>query len=176
MRQKSARRRYGHFRRRARGGNRFEKAKMIDHRMMGEAAKPRRRPMRQCFRLAALEAFDIGRREGLDVVEMAEEIPAPEAAPVFAVGHDLKTQRRLLGHGAADRLVLDRLEIRLADLTTFALGARIFDFQRAQQTADLLGAERRFRRHCLASVFATQRLARCCSRWTVNVRAAPRRC
>ncbi len=116
---------------------------MIDHRVIGERAKPRRRPMRQRFRLAALEALDVGRREGLNVVEMTEEIPAPEAAPIFTVCHCFETKRRLFSDRPADRLVLNRLEIRYTDLATLAFSAGLLDFLRAQQAANMFGSERR---------------------------------
>ena len=90
MREKGARRRDRHLRHGAGRRHRFEIAEMIDHRVAGERAELRGRPMRQRLRLTALKAFDVRRREGLHVVEMAEKIAAPETAPVFAVGHHLQ--------------------------------------------------------------------------------------
>ena len=84
---------------------------------------------------------------------MTEKVAAPETAPVFAVGHRFQSERRLLGDRAADRLVLDGFQIGCADLAAVALGARLLDFLWSQQAADMIGAERWFGYHRLASVF-----------------------
>src|ERR1700678_3764221 len=111
MRQEGARRRNGHLRDRTRSGDGLEITEMLDHRVAGERSKPRRRPVRQSPRLAALEALDVRRRKGLDIVEMTKEVAAPEAAPIFAIGHDLEAERFLLCDRALDGLVFDCLEI-----------------------------------------------------------------
>ena len=126
---------------------------MIDHRVARERTELRCRPMRQGLRLTALKAFDVRRRKCLHVVEMTEKIAAPETAPVFAVGHHFQSERRFPGNSAADRLVLDCFQIGCADLARITFGARLFDFLWSQQAADMIGAERWFGYHRLASVF-----------------------
>src|ERR1700755_407805 len=84
---------------------------------------------------------------------MTEKVAAPETAPVFAVRHRFQPQRRFLRHRTADRLVLDGFQIGGADFAGFALGAGLLDFLWPQQAADMIGAERWFGYHRLASVF-----------------------
>ena len=80
---------------------------------------------------------------GLDVVEPFEEIGIPRDAPVLAVGDGFQPDRLLLADHAFDLAVLDFLERVLGDFAARPFFPRRFKRGRAQQTADVVGAERR---------------------------------
>ena len=114
---------------------------MLDHRMAGEAD------------LAGhLDAFGarLHRREGdasrhhvaLDAVEAPEEIEMPPRAAELAVGHGLQADLFLALDDAFDLAVFDRLEVGRRNLALGALRARLAQRGRAQQAADVVGAER----------------------------------
>ena len=79
----------------------------------------------------------------LDPGQAFEEIEMPPRAPVFAVGDRLKADLFLLLDDLLDLAVLDLLELRGGDGAGLALRARVFDGRRAQDAADVVGAERR---------------------------------
>src|SRR6516165_4940311 len=95
--------------------------------------------MRQGFRLAALKAFDVRRRECLDVIEVTKKVATPETAPKFAVGHRFQSECRFLRHCATDCLILDRFQISGADLGRLTFGARLLDFLWSQRAAERNG-------------------------------------
>src|SRR5580704_5442486 len=72
---------------------------------------------------------------------MAEEVAAPEAAPIFPVGHDLHSERFLFANGPANGLIFDLFKVASADFLSLQFRSRILDFWRTQQTADVLGAK-----------------------------------
>ena len=81
-------------------------------------------------------------RDFLDTVEAPEEIEVPPGAAVFAVGRELETDLLLLADDLLDLAVLDLLELTGGDLAFFTLGAGGLDRLRAQDRADMVGAER----------------------------------
>src|ERR1700733_9545506 len=92
---------------------------------------------------------------------MAEEVAAPEAAPIFPVGHDLHSERFLFANGPANGLIFDLFKVASADFLSLQFRSRILDFWRTQQTADVLGAKWRFRDHRCLSVFSCRACPRC---------------
>src|SRR3984957_21188958 len=110
--------------------------------------------MGERFRLAAFKAFHMRSRESLDVIEMAEEIAAPEAAPVFTVGYDLQSERFLFANGSANGLIFDVFQIGSADFLPLQFRSRILDLCRAQQAADVLSAKWGLGDHRWLSVFS----------------------
>src|ERR1700723_2592087 len=85
---------------------------------------------------------------------MTEKVAVPETVPVFTVRHRFQPQRPFLRYRTADRLVLDDFQIGCADFAALAFGASLLDLLWPQQTADMIGAERWFGYHRLASVFS----------------------
>ena len=67
----------------------------------------------------------------------------PEGAPEFAIGRELHSDVFLLLDDLLDLFILDGLELCGGDLALVALGARLLQTLGAQETADLIGAERR---------------------------------
>ena len=67
----------------------------------------------------------------------------PGFAPHFAVGHGLEPGVFLHFDHLADGLVLDGAQLLGRDAPGFAVGARLQHLARAQQTADMVGAEGR---------------------------------
>ncbi len=116
---------------------------MLDHRMAGEADLAgdlhafiaRRAPRRN--------AMPVSITWRLDAVEAPEEIEMPPGAAEFAVGDRLQADRFLLLDDALDLAVFDRLERGGVDLALGVLLARLLQRGRAQQAADMIGAERR---------------------------------
>src|SRR6185312_9945641 len=87
--------------------------------------------------------FDRRRADLLDALETPEEIEVPPRAAEFAVGRELEPDLFLPLHDARDLSVLDRLQGRGVDLALGEFRARILERGRAQQAADMVGAERR---------------------------------
>ena len=113
---------------------------MLDLRMAREvdlAGNPER------FRLGvdAVE-FDRRRADLLDALQAPEEIEMPPRAAKLAVGRELESDRLLSLDGALNLAVLDRLERRGVDLALGEFDARLLQRGRAQQAADMVGAER----------------------------------
>jgi hypothetical protein len=69
----------------------------------------------------------------------------PGAAAQLPVGDRLQADGLLLRDGLADGRVLDRAALTVGDLATLEAGARIGDGGRAQEAADVVGAEGRGR-------------------------------
>src|SRR4029078_3604237 len=84
----------------------------------------------------------IGRDRG-DAFQAPEEIEMPPRAAEFAIGRKLEADVFLLFDDFLDLAVFDRLERCGVDLTLGMLGTRIPQRRRAQQTADVIGPERR---------------------------------
>ena len=116
---------------------------MLDHRMAGKAD------------LAGdLHALIARRHRGegdagihhvaLDAVEAPEKVEMPPRAAEFAVGDRLQAGRFLFADDGFDLAIFDGLERRGVDLALGMLLARLFQRGRAQQRADMIGAERRF--------------------------------
>ncbi len=92
--------------------------------------------------LRAVEAKIILELIALDAVEPEVEIIMPPLAAQLAVGRELEPDLRLLGDQRLDLAILDGLELLGGDLACLPLGARGFEFGRAQKTADVIGAKR----------------------------------
>src|SRR5262249_49950483 len=78
-----------------------------------------------------------------DPVERQQEVVLPGRAAVLAVGDRAQPNGLLLADDLLDLAVLDRLQRRRIDLAALALLAGGMERGRAQQTADVVGAERR---------------------------------
>src|SRR6187200_3432309 len=75
---------------------------------------------------------------------MAQEIEMPPGAAELAVGRELQPDRGLLVHDLVDLGVFDVAQLVGRDLPFLEFCARILDAVGAQETADFVGAERRF--------------------------------
>ena len=81
----------------------------------------------------------------LDAVEALVEIELPPGAAELAVGRELEADLLLLLDDLLDLAVLDLAERLGALISPFGvLGARLLQRRRAQQAADVIGAERGF--------------------------------
>jgi hypothetical protein len=103
--------------------------------------------------------LDIGRGEGLLVAMLVAELEArladgetfgqlDEAAPIgaaakLAIGHHPQPRLLLQPHDVADAVVLYAMEFVFAQGIGGALAERLAQPRRAQQAADVIGAERR---------------------------------
>ena len=79
----------------------------------------------------------------LDAVEPLVEIELPPGAAELAVGRELEADLLLLADRLLDLAVLDFLQLRGGDLAALMPGARFLERCRAQQRADVIGAEGR---------------------------------
>src|SRR4029079_3529634 len=80
----------------------------------------------------------------LDTVEHAEEIVMPPRATVLAVGRKLQPDFFLLCDDLFDLTVFDLLELGRRDLAFFMLQTRCLQRRAPEETAHMVGAERRF--------------------------------
>src|ERR1700724_185685 len=76
--------------------------------------------------------------------KMAKKVKMPPRAAEFAIGRELQAERGLLVHDLFDFHVFNLAQIRGRNLAFLQLGPRHLDLRRAQQAADLVGAERGF--------------------------------
>ena len=81
----------------------------------------------------------------LDAAEPADEIGIPILAPEFPVGHHRQSGEFLTRDDVANRRIFDRSQSLGIDLTACKRFARRRDFDRAQQTADMVGVKKRLR-------------------------------
>src|SRR6266446_10425888 len=118
-------------------------AKMVDHRVAGKSAelafqaqqnRPRLRPLEFELALAVV---------GFDALKPEQKISLPGGAAIFSVGDGSESDLFLLTDQLDDFLVLDRPQRGGADFAAFAFGARLLEGSRAQQAADVIGAEGR---------------------------------
>src|SRR6516162_9988984 len=130
--------RYGDLRRAL--GVRLHEFEMLDHRMAGKSelagdAHP------------LVAGGDAGKCNAgihdvaFDAVETPEKIEVPPGATELAVGDGLQPHLLLLLDHAVDLAVLERLELRRADLALRALLARRLQRRRLQEAAHVIGAE-----------------------------------
>src|SRR2546421_10623567 len=75
----------------------------------------------------------------LDSVQLVDEVHVPRRAAELTVRHRAQPDLLLLAHGVTNRLVLERAQLAGGELR----GAGVEDAVRPQQTADMVGAERR---------------------------------
>ena len=92
----------------------------------------------------AREGDSLVHHVALDAAETPEEIEMPPGAAELAVGNRLEPGLLLLGDRALDLAVLDLGERVGVDLVARAFLARLLQCGGAQQTPDVVGAERRF--------------------------------
>ena len=96
----------------------------------------------------ALVAVEVHRDVLLDLLHAADlvhEVHVPGRAAELAVGDALQADVFLHLHDSADRVVLDRLQLRGAHAAVLVLVTRAQQLFRAQQAADVIGPERRLR-------------------------------
>ena len=86
--------------------------------------------------------FERGGLDGEAVGALDEASPVGAAAE-FAVGHDLEADLLLHGEDVADALILQFAELGVADLLGGMPAEGLPQRRRAQQAADVIGAERR---------------------------------
>src|SRR5467141_961589 len=80
----------------------------------------------------------------LDAVEAVDEVDVPPVAAELAVGDRLQADVLLQLDGFLDALVFHGTQRRMIDLALPVPGARGMECLRAQQAADVVGAERGF--------------------------------
>src|SRR5262249_14191473 len=121
-------------------GVRLHEFEMLDHRMTGKSEL--------AGDAHALVAGGDGGKcnagihaVAFDPVEAPEKIEVPPGAAELAVGDALQPHLLLLLDGALDLAVLDRLELRRADLALRALLARRLHLRRSQEAAHVIGPE-----------------------------------
>jgi hypothetical protein len=131
----------GHLRRHF--GVRLEEAEVLQHRMAGkpdlanDADAPR-------LGLDALELDAVIEFVDLDPVQHAVEVEVPPRAAIFPVGRKLEAQFLLPGDDLCNLRVFHRLEIARRDLALLTFLARLLERRRAQDRANMVGAEGRF--------------------------------
>ena len=77
-----------------------------------------------------------------DPVELVDEVHVPGGAAELAVGRRTQPDLLLLAHGLPDRVVLDPTELGGVDPAGCVIVARLQQLRRAEQAADVVGAER----------------------------------
>jgi hypothetical protein len=79
----------------------------------------------------------------MEAIQALHETAPVGAAPELAVVHDLQADLFLQLHGIANRLVLDAVERCVIDAPRAVITKGLLQRRRAQQAADVIGAERR---------------------------------
>src|SRR6516164_1093181 len=79
----------------------------------------------------------------LNAVEAPKKVEVPPGAAELAVGNRLQADLFLFPDDRANLTVFDLLEFGCTDVVVGAALARLFQGGRAQQAADMIGAERR---------------------------------
>src|ERR1043166_8655634 len=79
--------------------------------------------------------------EHFDAVEALVEVEMPPGAAELAVGRELEAHLLLLSDDLLDFTVFDLGKLRIGDLLLGMLRARLLQRARAQQAADVIGAE-----------------------------------
>src|SRR5262249_2956162 len=120
----------------------LEKPEMLQHGVIGEADLAGDANALG-LGLHPLELDAVAELVDLDAVEHAEEIEMPPGAAKLAVGREVKPDFLLLPDDLLDLPVLDLLERGVTDRALLVLFARFLERRRAQEAADMIGAERR---------------------------------
>src|SRR5262249_1088854 len=94
--------------------------------------------------LDALELNAVVKFVDLDPIKHAVKVEVPPRAAIFAIGRELEAQFLLLGDDLWNFLLFPPLEVAGRALTLLAFLARLLERRRAQDRADMVGAERRF--------------------------------
>jgi hypothetical protein len=132
--------------RRSRRRNRFEIGEIVAEDRPGEgepAGDPVRRRAER-HRSGLVLELDMQLPVAVDhAADLIEEIHVPRAAAHLAVGDPAQPERRLAPHRRGDRLVLDGAQFRRGEPPRLMLLPRLQQLRRAQQAADMIGAERR---------------------------------
>src|ERR1051326_4367800 len=116
---------------------------MIEHRMIAGEAEPSDDMRRLCLGLHALKLNAVASVAYFDALEHSEEIEMPPGAAVFSVCDTFEPDRLFLGDQLRDFAVLDLLQLGRVYRSGFPLGAGFLNRGRAQDTDDVIGAERR---------------------------------
>ena len=128
-------------------GHRFQEAEVagVLRALPGDAVDDLRDAPRHAvtMRLGFAEAHILGHLDRDAGDAGAGEAVGIGAAPELAVGDDLQPDVLLQLDDVADRVVLDRGQPFAVELAGGVLLPRAQQFRRAQQAADMLGAERR---------------------------------
>ena len=99
------------------------------------------------FATLAVELHSIVGMGGNNAVKAGQEIRVPHGAAKLAVGHRLKANTFLQLNHIANAAIFNRAQLVAGDFTARGLGACVFQFLRAQQAANVIGAERSLT-HC----------------------------
>jgi hypothetical protein len=78
-----------------------------------------------------------------DTLQPLQEIDVKEGAAELAVGDALQTNGFLFADDLADGVIFDRTQFFLRNLVSIEARPRLLEMRRPEQTADLVGAERR---------------------------------
>jgi hypothetical protein len=106
-----------------------------------------KRPQRSLDRAGLVPELDAQHPVGLrDTPDLVEEIHMPGAAAKLAIGYPLEANLLLNPDHIPDHIVLDAAQFFGREATGLMLGPRPQQFRRAQQAADVVGAERRSHR------------------------------
>jgi hypothetical protein len=138
---KHARRRDRYLRRNL--ADALQKLEMLDLRMTDKADLSRH-PDRVASFLHAFEVTALIGLEGFDASQALEEVEMPKRTTELAVSGHLQAYLLLLLDDLLDLAVFNFLQRRGADLTLFKFRARILQRGGPQQTADMIGAKRRY--------------------------------
>ena len=122
----------------------LQEAEMIQHRMMVREVQPADHADGVVAGLHAGELDALVGMKQFAAGEIFEKIKMPPGAAEFAVGGEFQADLRLLVHHLLDLAVLDLAQVVGGDFTLLQSGAGFLDARRAQQAADLVGAERGF--------------------------------
>src|SRR6266699_1057789 len=135
------RRRHGEFRR-ALLHHRLQELEVIEHARL-RAPDPARQLEKRRLLVGALERGEPVDGQ-IDAVEAVNEVDVPPVAAELAVGDRLQADVLLQLDGVLDAFVLHGAQRRTVDLALLVSGARGMECLRAQQAADVVGAERGF--------------------------------
>src|SRR5262249_24434077 len=122
--------------------HRLQELEVVEHRRLG--APDLARDFHERRLLLGILEFRVAVGVALverHAVEVGDEVDVPPVAPELAVGHRLYADRFLLRDDLADMLVLDGFQLGRARLAGPGLVARVVQLLRAQQAADVVGAE-----------------------------------
>src|SRR5436190_13488655 len=116
---------------------------MIEHGMRRWKTQPSHDMRGLRLGLHALELDTVTRVAYFDAVEHSEEIEVPPGTPEFSVCDTFEPDRLFRGGDLRDFAVFNLLELSCVYCAALAFGAGFLDRPRAQNAADVIGAERR---------------------------------
>jgi hypothetical protein len=122
---------------------RLQASEMNEHRMVSGKSQPTHDMRRLRLGVHALELNSMSRVAYFDAVEHSEEIEVPPGTAEFSVCDTFEPDRFFLGDDLRDFAIFDVFESGRVYRARFAFGAGFLDRCRAQDAADMIGAERR---------------------------------